>query len=32
MRNYSMNASKDAPKKPDHTPKDNEKNPQKSKK
>lgn len=32
MKNYATNASKDAPKKPDNTPKDHAKSPQKSKK
>ncbi len=32
MKNHSLNVSKDAPKKPDNSPKDNDKNQQKSKK
>jgi len=32
MKNHSVNVSKDAPKKPDNSPKDNDKNQQKTKK
>ncbi|MCW2093508.1 hypothetical protein ABIE11_000374 [Lelliottia sp. 489] len=32
MKNYSTQVNKDTPKKPDNTPKDNDKSPQKSKK